>query len=195
MNARLLAALSQVSPRTLWLILLLIGGAILLEGWLLVLRQPFTAYRDLAAARESLRTIEEMTATQQEQLRRASARNQQLAERLNAELAAPGSDEQLTVSLMRGLDQAAVRGGIRLTSLKPATRREVLAFEELSFEVGARGKYLALCQWLLDFEQSLGRFATVTDFTMTSQDADRQVALSLRLALYRPLPNGGKDKP
>ena len=194
MSARLLAAASALSPRTLWLIVFVLGGAILLEGWLLVLKQPFAAYRDLSAARESLRTIEEMTASQQEELRRASARTQQLAERLSAELAAPVSDEQLTVSLMRGLDQAAMRGGIQLTSLKPASRRQVLSFEELSFEVGARGRYLPLCQWLLDFEQSLGRFATVTDFTMKSLDAERQVALSLRLALYRPLPGGGKDK-
>jgi Tfp pilus assembly protein PilO len=193
-SARLLAVLSKLSPGASWLLVLSIGGALLVEGWILVLQQPFAAYRDLSAARQSLREIEDLTMAQQEELRRAGERTKQLADRLNAELAAPASEEQLTVSLMRRLDQAAAREGIQLTSLKPASRRHVLAFEELSFDVGAQGRYLALCQWLLNFEQSLGRYATVTDFTMKSADGRRQVALSLRLALYRPLPAGAEAK-
>jgi Tfp pilus assembly protein PilO len=194
MTARLLGALAKLSPGATWLVVLLIGAALLVQGWILMLRQPFAAYRDLSAARESLRAIGDMTMAQQEELRRASARTKQLADRLNAELASPASEEQVTVSLMRRLDQAATREGIQLTSLKPASRRHVLSFEELSFDVGAQGRYLALCQWLLNFEQSLGRFATVTDFTMKSVDGGRQVALSLRLALYRPLPGGGEGR-
>ena len=194
MTARLLTALSKLSPGAWWLVALLTGSALLIEGWLLVLRQPLAAYRELSTARESLRGIEGMTLAQQEELRRASARSRQLADRLNAELGAPASEEQLTVSLMRRLDQGATREGVQLTSLKPASRRQVLSFEELSFDVGAQGRYLALCQWLLDFEQSLGRFATVTDFTMRSADGGRQVTLSLRLALYRPLPSGEEGK-
>lgn len=191
MNARLLAAASKLSPKGWWLVVLLVGGAVALEGWLLVLRQPFNVYRELSAARESLRAIDDMTAAQRVEQQRASLRTKQLAERLSAELDAP-SEEQLTVALMRRLDQAAGREGVRLTSLKPGARRQVLSFEELSFDVGAQGKYLPLCHWLLDFEQSLGKFATVTDFTMRSVDGGRQVALNLRLALYRPMAAGGE---
>ena len=193
MNARLITAAAKLSPQTWWLLVLLIGGAVALEGWLLVLRQPVNTYRELAADRESLRAIEDMTAAQQAEQQRAGLRSKQLAERLSAELDAP-SEEQLTVALMRKLDQAAAREGIRLTSLKPGARRQVLAFEELSFEVGAQGKYLPLCQWLLDFEQSLGKFATVTDFTMKAVDGGRQVSLQLRLALYRPIAAGGETR-
>jgi len=90
----------------------------------------------------------------------------------------------------KSIDSAAAAAGVKLTSLKPAGRRAVVAFEELSFEVGAQGRYLALCQWLLGFEQRIGRSATVSEFTMKSSDEGRQVMLTLRLALYRPLPNG-----
>lgn len=187
MNARLVSAVSRLSPAAWWLLVVALGAALLVEGWMLALRQPFAAYLELSAARESLRTLEQMTQTQEAELRRASARKQELAERLSAELQSPsGTEEQLTVSLMRRLDQAAARDGIVLTSLKPAGRRQVLAFEEVSFEVGAQGKYLPLCQWLLNFEQSLGKFATVTDFTMRTADEGRKVSLSLRLSLYRP---------
>jgi Tfp pilus assembly protein PilO len=191
---RVLAALSKLSPGTLLAMGLLLLGATLFEAWVLVLRQPLGAYREAAAAREALSAIERMTVAQDEELRRASARARQLADRLGAELQAPTPEEQLTVSLMRQLDQAAGRAGIALTSLKPAARRQVLSFEEVSFEVGAQGKYLPLCQWLLGFEQSLGKFATVSDLTMRSVDEGRQVGLSLRLALYRPRLAGGGEK-
>jgi Tfp pilus assembly protein PilO len=189
LSARLLAALSRLSPGALLMIGAVLLGATLFEAWILVLRQPLAAYRDAAAARESLSLIEKMTAAQDEELRRAGARAKALAERLSAELQAP--QEQLTVSLMRQLDKSAARGGIALTNLKPVGQRQVLAFDETSFEVGAQGKYLALCQWLLNFEQSLGKSATVTDFTMKSVDEGRRVSLNLRLALYRPLPAAG----
>jgi Tfp pilus assembly protein PilO len=193
MNARLLAAASKLSPQAWWLLVLLVGAAVALEGWLLLLREPVNTYREVSAARESLRAIEEMMAAQQAEQQRASLRTRQLAERLSAELGAP-SEEQLTVALMRKLDQAAAREGVRLTSLKPGARRPVLSFEELSFDVGAQGNYLPLCQWLLDFEQSLGKFATVTDFSMRAAEGGRQVTLNLRLALYRPTPAGGETR-
>lgn len=194
MTARVLAALSKLSPGALLLIALALLGATLFEAWILVLRQPFAAYSEAATARKSLAAIEQMTAAQDEEMRRTGARARELADRLGAELHAPTPEEHLTVSLMRRLDQAAAGAGIALVSLKPAGRREVLSFEEVSFDVGAQGKYLALCRWLLDFEQSLGKFATVSDFTMKSVDEGRQVALNLRLALYRPRPEGGGQK-
>ena len=148
---RILTSLSTLSPGALLLIGVLLGGGALFEAWVLVLRAPFTAYREAAAAREALSAIEKMTAAQAEDLHRARVRAKELAEQLSAELQAPTPEEQLTVSLMRQLDQGAARAGIALTSLKPAGRRNVLAFEEVSFEVGAQGKYLPLCQWLLGF--------------------------------------------
>lgn len=194
MIERVVAAVSKMSPAAWWLVVLAIGGALVFEGWVLLLRQPLNAYLELSATRASLRALDEMTRTQEEALRRATVKKQELAARLSAELQSAGSEEQLTVSLMRRLDQAAARDGIVLTSLKPASRRPVLAFEEVSFEVGAQGKYLPLCQWLLNFQQSVGGFATVTDFTMRSADEGRKVSLNLRLALYRPSAGAGADK-
>ena len=190
MKSAALRALARLSPGAFWAVSLLVVAAVLLEAWMLVLRQPLAAYRDLSAARESLRLIEHMTASQQEELRRASMRSQELTARLTAQLHASAPEEQLTVSLMRQLDQAAMGAGVKLTSMKPAGRRNVLAFEELSFEVGAQGPYLALCRWLLGFEELIGRSATVSEFTMKSAEEGRQVLLTLRLALYRPLQNG-----
>lgn len=186
MKARFLDALGKLSPAGFWLVGLLVAAGLVAQAWIVALRTPFDEYRGLAATRESLGAIEQMTLTQEQDLRRAAARSHALAERLNSELHGEAQDEQLTVALMRGLDQAANRAGVTLTSLKPAGRRNVLAFEELAFDVGAQGGYLAVCQWLLDFERSIGRFATVTDFSMRSLDDGRRVSLTVKLALYRP---------
>ena len=194
MSARLLTALSRISHGTLVVAGALIVAAVLFEAWMVVLRQPFAAYRDLATTREALRAIEQMTATQERDLRRASERAQELSERLRLALHQPAPDEQLTVSLMRKLDKGAAGAGIALTSLKPAGRRPVLSFEEMSFDVGARGKYVPLCEWLLNFERSIGGSATVTEFTMRSADEGRQVSMDMKLALYRPAQAAGGDK-
>jgi hypothetical protein len=40
---------------------------------------------------------------------------------------------------------------------------------------------------MLDFAKTLGSNATVTEFDMKSADEGKQIALSLNIALYRPL--------
>jgi len=186
MKQRVLAYLGNLSPGSFWLVGLMVAAALVAEAWIVALRAPFDEYRSLVATRQALAAIEQMTQTQEQDLKRAAAQSRALAERLSSELQGGAQDEQVTVALMRGLDQAANRAGVTLTSLKPAGRRNVLAFEELAFDVGAHGGYLAVCQWLLDFERSIGRLATVSDFSMRSLDDGRRVSVSMKLALYRP---------
>ena len=62
------------------------------------------------------------------------------------------------------------------------------------FEVNAQGKYLQLSRWLMDFERTVGQSATVSEFTMKSADEGRVVAVTLKLALYRPLQLSGAAK-
>ena len=93
---------------------------------------------------------------------------------------------------MAELDRSAGQNGITLAGIRPGSRREVLGFEEVSFEVSAQGEYLRLCQWLVNFERTLGQSATVSEFTMRAAGEGRVIALSLKVGLYRPLqPAGG----
>ena len=194
MTQRILGALSRIRPQVLLLAMILIASAAAFEGWSLVLRRPLAEYRQLAATRASLATALEASANQQGELGRLSAELKELSDRLAGELRASAPDDQLAVSLMTELDHAAARKGVTLTSVKPGARRQVLSFDEVTFDVGAQGKYLLLCEWLLDFEVTLGRSATITDFTMRSTQEDGQVGLTLKVALYRPLPGAGAEK-
>ena len=192
MTQRILGALSRISPRVLLLAMMLIVSAAAFEGWFLVLRAPWGEYRRLAATRESLAATVAMSATQQGELDRLTTELKELSDRLSGELHAPAPEDQLAVSLMTELDHAAARKGLVLTSVKPGARRQVLSFDEIAFDVSAQGKYLLLCEWLLDFERTLGRSATVTDFTMRSIEEGRQVGLTLKVVLYRPLRSGAE---
>ena len=109
-------------------------------------------------------------------------------------MAALAPDRQMASEVMANLDRSAAASGITLTGIRPGARRQVLEFEEISFDVSAQGKYLRLCQWLLDFERTLGRNATVSEFTMKSADEGRLVALNLKAVLYRPLRTPGAAK-
>ena len=195
MTERILDALAPISPRILQLAMILIVGAAAFEGWLLVLRKPLAEYRQLAATKASLAATVAASATQQGELNRLTAELKELNNRLAGELRASAPDDQLAVALMTELDRAAARKGIALTSVKPGVRRQVQSFEEVGFDVGAQGKYLLLCQWLLDFERTLGRSATVTDLTISAlNDKGGQVALTLKLALYHPITSAGAGK-
>jgi hypothetical protein len=81
-----------------------------------------------------------------------------------------------------------------LSGVKPLERKQVSVFEEVSFDITAKGAYLQLCAWMLDFGKTLGNNATITEFDMKSTDEGRQVMLTLKIALYRPLKLNEVDK-
>ena len=194
MKARLLAALAGLDAR------LFLGGVVLLlalvagEGWLLVLHKPFNEYRTLKAARQTLAVSLAAAPSPQGELARLSTELREISARLGAQLRAPGPRDEIAPMVMTELDRSASANGITLAGMHPGARRQVQGFEEVLFEVSAQGRYLQLCQWLMDFERTLGSSATVSEFSMKSADEGRLVALSLKVALYRPLPVAGAAK-
>ncbi len=188
------AALARVDPRALSLAMAIAVGFAAFEGWYLLLRKPLGEYLRLAAATTALIAAVKSPESQQAELNRLQAEARQLSERVAGELHLPVPEDETATFLMTALDRTAARDGVVLTGVKPGGRRQVLGFEELAFEVGAQGKYLPLCRWLLGFGDTLGQGATVTDFEMTSIDEAGRVALSLKLALYRPQQSQGAAK-
>ncbi len=191
MRERLLAALAGLDAR------LFLGGMVLVlalvagEGWLLVLRKPLAEYQKLAATRETLALSLGAAPSQQGELARLAAELREITARLGAQLRPPGPDDQIASMVMAELDRSAALNGITLVGIRPGARRQVQSFEEVLFEVNAQGKYLQLSQWLLDFERTLGRGATVSEFSMKAADEGRLVALTLKVALYRPMQVAG----
>jgi len=186
-SPRLTDALTRLDSRVLLGGLLFIVGMVAGEGWLLVLSKPYAEYRQLIMTSESLAATLTKLPRKDSDLTKLAEELRQVSEQLSGQIPAPAPDDQLTSEVMASLDRSAAASGITLTRVRPGARRQVLGFEEVSFEVSAQGKYLRLCQWLLDYESTLGRNATVSEFTMKSTDEGRLVALNLKAVLYLPL--------
>jgi Tfp pilus assembly protein PilO len=191
---RMFALLAKFDPRVMLVLLVCMPCLLAFEAWVLVLAKPVAQYRQLAASRAALGASVEASGREHYELSRLAAELKRVSERLTGELRAPGSEDQMAAMLMSELDRSAARGSVMLTGVKPGARRQVQAFEELAFDISAQGRYLMLCEWLMDFEHALGQNATVTEFDMKSADEGRQVAVTLKVALYRPLPVAGASK-
>lgn len=187
MMDKVVDAISRLNPRLVIGIMLLIVSLLAIEGWMLVLRKPYAEYQQIAATRASLASTLSMASDQSSDLEKLTIELKQLTEKLGGELRLPISDDKMAASLMEALDRSAVVHGVTLSGVKPKERKQVSVFEEVSFEITAKGPYLHLCAWMLDFGKTLGNNATITEFDMKNTNEERKVALSLNIALYRPL--------
>lgn len=182
-----LDAIGKLHPRLVIGIMLLIVGVLAIEGWMLVLRKPYAEYQKSVATRASLESMLSVASEQTGDLERLTIELKQLTEKLGGELRLAASDDKMAASLMEALDRSAAVHGVTLSGVKPKERKQVSVFEEVSFEVTAKGPYLQLCEWMLDFGNTLGNNATITEFDVKYANEPRKVALSLSIALYRPL--------
>ncbi len=187
MMKSILQALGKLDSRLVMGVMLLLIALMVFEGWILILRKPYAEYQKIATTRTTLSAVLQQSPDQSGELGKVAAELQQLSDKLSGELRLAASDDKMAASLMEALDRSASGHGVTLISIKPGERKPVSVFEEVSFEVSAKGAYLLLCHWLLDFGKTLGSNATITEFDMKSADEGRQVALSLKIALYRPL--------
>src|SRR5450759_2255893 len=142
MKERMLAALARFDPRLLLGLMILIAGLAAFEGWMLLLRAPLAEYQKLSSTRESLALSLAAAPSQQGELARLAAELRQVSARLTGQLQPPAPDDQIASLVMAELDRSAGQNGITLAGIRPGPRREVLGFEETSFEVSAQGNYL-----------------------------------------------------
>lgn len=187
MMGRLTMALGKLDSRLRVGLLLVIVSLLIFEGWMLVLRKPYAEYKQIQTTRESLADGLNQYSNQPTDLSKMADELKQLSDRLSGQLNVPASDDKMAASLIEALDKSALLHGITLSSVKPGERKQVSVFEEVAFEVSAKGRYLELCKWMLNFGETLGNSASVTEFDIKSANEGQLVTLSLKIALYRPL--------
>ena len=194
MKEQMFAALARLDPRLLLGLMILIAGLTAFEGWVLLLRAPLAQYQRMIWTRESLALSLAATPRQQGELNRLAAQLRLVSGRLTEQSQWPVPDDQMAALVMAELDRSAGRNGVTLAGIRPGPRREVLGFEEASFEINAQGGYLRLCQWLMDFGRTLGQSAAVSEFTMKAADQGRTLVLTMKVDLYRPQQLSGGTK-
>jgi Tfp pilus assembly protein PilO len=181
-----IAAVDGLDPRLIVGVGALIIAVLAFEGWMVVLRKPFAEYQQVVEARSKLHSVLSQEPDPSSEVEHLAAEYQRLAASLSEKLQLPTSDDKIAASLMEALDRSARQHGVKLSAVKPRDRRLVSAFEEVSFEVGAEGNYLPLCEWILDFENALGSNVNIAGLDMKAVEEGRKVQLTLDLAVYRP---------
>ena len=169
----------------------MLGTAVLLvalEAWLLVLRAPLSEWRSLSAlnAAAADRASPHASAAEIERLRLA-------VDRAEAELhgsALVRSDDDTVLSLIAALGPLAASHGVGLDVVRSGGRRVEQEFIAATFDVEARGAYLALSAWLHDAHAHIAPLG-VSELALNATDGGRQVALKLRLTAYALGPAAG----
>ena len=191
MKTAIMDRLAALPARTLWLV---IGGILLLtlvEGWLLVVRQPLAEYLKLKSERATLESPVSSPALPAE-VERAERQLAALTERLAGADKSSATDRTI-VQLMERLTTLAARHGATLHSVRPAAARRALMFDEMAFDIQGAGSYPALLKWLEDMESELAPFV-VTQFSIKRGATAEALAMDLRLAVYRLQTGAGGAK-
>jgi Tfp pilus assembly protein PilO len=190
MKIAIIERLAALPPRMLWLA---VGGILLLallEGWLLLLRQPFGEYLKLRDEHASFESLAKSPAQLPAELERTERQLAALTERL-AGVDTRSAPDHTIVQLMDRLAALAARHGATLHGVKPAEARRALMFEEMAFDIQGAGSYPALLRWLEAMESELAPFV-VTQFSIKRGATAEALAMDLRLAVYRlQAPAGG----
>jgi len=194
MMQRAVNTISKLNPKLALGLAALVIGLLAIEGWALMLRKPYAEYQKIASTHATLTAALQQSPDHSSELSKLANELKQLTDQLSGELRLPASDDKMAASLMEALDHSASVHSVMLSGVKPLERKQVSVFEEVSFDITAKGAYLQLCAWMLDFGKTLGNNATITEFDMKSTDEGRQVMLTLKIALYRPLKLNEVDK-
>ncbi len=190
MMDRLLRALDQKDPRLPPLIAVLLVLFLLIEAWLLVLRKPFAQYQQLSDTAYTLSMRALSGDGPSTELSRARQTLDALNAQLQKELKMVLASADVVAPLMQQLDQSAQASQLQLTSLRPGVKRRVSGFDERPFELSLRGDYLALANWMLQLNQTVGHNLIMTDMDLHREGSAGGVTLNLRLALYLPTAPG-----
>jgi Tfp pilus assembly protein PilO len=192
MKAAIIERLAALPARTLWLAIGAVLALALLEGWLLVLRQPFGEYLKLRNERSAFETAAAAPGQVATEVERAERQLAALKERL-AGAETPAAPERAIVQLMDRVAGLASRHGATLHGVRPVEGKRAHAFEETAFEIQGAGSYPALLEWLEGIERELAPFV-IAHFSIKRATGSETLAMDVRLAAYRLEQRTGEAK-
>ncbi len=178
--------LQQVQPRMLMLLLGSIVALTALGAYLYLFKKDLKELQQLNRMyRQSVKAVsiqeQALNEFDMEQLQNQviALKSQLYGKRANM---LPG---ELVSHIIGELDMVAARNNVRLISVKPGARAELLDFEEVPFDVEVRGGYFELYNWLQGAEQEL-RPMVVKQFHLIPSSPGDEVRMEVRMVSYRP---------
>lgn len=175
-------SLARIEARQLQLLMVVLLALLAALLWLVALRQPLAQLQALRAE-HSLLESSAIDPTLGRQTQQLHAEIVLLAQQLGAANLQRSPDRML-VDLIGAIDRAGNRHGVTLNGATPGPSRKTMIFEELPFDIEARGSYQALVGWIADLEQSLPTLAIVR-FDLRPVEQPAQLSMKIRVAAYR----------
>ncbi len=197
-----LRRLMRFDFRMLFGLVVIVLLLLLLEGWLLVLRTPLSAYQLQSEHRQMLELRAGVSSVQGPEIERlkglvAALETRQSSTRTRLE----GPAEAVAMTLIDVLDQSAKGFHVALATVRPevsALPGQPLPPGRLTvpgqrFSVGASGRYLDLAAWMLDFSEKLGPQVRIESYEIQRQGVPDARALHIELSL-RLVPGAEENK-
>lgn len=154
--------LAAVEPRSLKLIMMLVGFVIVVAMLLYVVKPQYQNFSNRNAAFKMLTT----QIDDQQQLQRAIDTEKNKITNLQQQLHGETGDmpaNEMEAYLVGRLQGLAWEAGIELTGVRPGQKKQVMKFEEISFKVDLNGEYKNLYKWLKKVGDTLG-FMLVSNY-------------------------------
>ncbi len=183
MNSRAMNYLMALPPRTLILVMAGIVAFMLLESWVLLLRQPFHEYVKLQRDRAALSAPGQSPRPLAADIENAEKELAGLGARMIGATPQLANDAMI-VRVIDGLAEIAMRHRTTLNGLRPAGVRRVAMFDEMAFVVQATADYRSCVQWMEEIERSLGPLA-VTQVSIKRTANNGELDIEMRLAAFR----------
>ena len=154
--------LVSVEPRSLGLIMILIGFMVVAVVMLYMVKPQYQSFSERSTTFEMLNT----QIDDQQQLQRAIEIEQQKLKKLQLQLHGEAGDmpvNEMEAYLVGRLQGLAWDAGVELAGVRPGSKKQIMKFEEISFKVDLTGEYINLYKWLKKVGNTLG-FMLVSNY-------------------------------
>jgi len=180
--------LMEVEPRSLGLILLLIGFVLATAIALYMIKPQYQRFNDSSHSFESLNgQIDD-----QAQLQRAIDTERNKIREMQLKLHGEAGDmpvNEMEAYLVGRLQGLAWESGIELAGVRPGQAKRIMAFEEISFKVDVTGEYRNLYDWLNRIVDTLG-FMLVSNYDISldgRKNNETQLKMNVTIVFYRAI--------
>lgn len=178
--------LTEVEPRSLALILLLISLVVVAAMSLYVVKPQYQRFSESSTSFHMLNSqIDDQT-----QLQQAITDEHQRIKALQLQLHGEAGDmpvNEIEAYLVGRLQGLAWDADIELAGVRPGQAKQIMEFEEISFKVDVTGEYRNLYRWLNKIGDTLG-FMLVSNYEIGltgSSSEQTQLKMNVTIVFYR----------
>ena len=184
--------LASVRPKLLLYVMILLVLMVPVAAWLYLFKKPVAEYRELLRTRASLEVAIRESAQLPANIGTLTREITALTRRVRGEgpLLPAG---QMAGHIIQQLDLLAPRYGVQLVAVRPGLERSVQMFEEVPFDIEAKGSYFGLLEWLRNAEEQLAPLV-VTRFAIAAGQPGEALNMRLKMASYRLAEAAGRAK-